>query len=387
MRVLLVCESYLPRIGGAERALHELARVLANAGDLVEIVTLADDPGKMAPGESWEDLFRVRRWRSSERGWKSLLMFPVVVTRLALIAQRFDVLNAHYSSHLAAATCLAGRMAGKPVVVTVQGRGTLDSSVSDSRTGRAYRAISLKLASAVVATSSELGEVAAEIRGRDDVFVIPNGVDLDKFTPVDRDWGLAQRTFCSVRRLVPKNGVRRALKVAVEVAKSRPQMQFAFLVIGEGSESEAVRRVAATAPENLEVKFLGSVGHSELPELIASSHYSFFLSSAEAVSLALLESMATGAVPIVTAVGGLDETIINGINGVKIGVLSTSSDYQVADDLSDSDLQRYVSDVLDVVDLSPERASGISTAATQTAGNYNWSTIGLRVREIFETCR
>jgi len=269
-------------------------------------------------------------------------------------------------------------------VVTVQGRGTLDSSVADSQTAKLYRRISLRLATSITATSKELAEVAGRVGRRKDVVVLPNGVDLAAFTPIERNWRSAEVTVCTIRRLVPKNGVLTAADRMCEVARLRPDRSFSFKVIGDGPERAELESVAARAPGNLTFDFLGSVGHDDLPAILQQVHFTLFFSTAEAISLALLESMATGAIPIANAVGGLDEEIRHNSNGFKVYLSSgTSSNYTAAQgaEACDGDRQRDL--LLEVLDMSDAELRVVSDGAVQSAQRMGWNSVVENLRSVF----
>jgi D-inositol-3-phosphate glycosyltransferase len=113
LRILFALEYYAPHIGGAEILFQTIAEGLAADGHCVTVFTqgLPGCPGR-------EDLNGVRILRASlpppRRFWFTFATFPT----LARLAREADVIHAStYAGTFSAS--LAGRMAGKPVALTV----------------------------------------------------------------------------------------------------------------------------------------------------------------------------------------------------------------------------------------------------------------------------
>ena len=92
MRVLHVTDAYLPRLGGIEMHVHDLARAQAEAGDEVDIITMTRGRGALdAPGSAM--VIRPR----DEAGTMAKARF-LFSNRTYGIDRGYDVVHAHVST-------------------------------------------------------------------------------------------------------------------------------------------------------------------------------------------------------------------------------------------------------------------------------------------------
>lgn len=215
---------------------------------------------------------------------------------------------------------LAGRMAGVPVVYTehnLQPRYHPATRRANAWTWRLQRA--------VVAVSQEVADSIAEHVGHAvPVRVVKNGIDVAGYAarPETR---AATRQRLGIPPDAPVVGTvavfRRQkrldqwLEAAAQLVQGRgPAADAHFLLVGDGPlRAEVEAQVAA----------LGLGGRVHLPGLQEDVRPFFaamdlFLSSSEfeGLPLALLEAMAAGLPPVVTAVGGVPEVVQPGQSGV-----------------------------------------------------------------------
>jgi glycosyltransferase involved in cell wall biosynthesis len=297
-----------------------------------------------------------------------------------MYVKNFDIIQAHYSSCMAAATTIASRIFKRQVIVTLHGRGTLDSSVEGSATARFWRFISLRLASTLVAPSNEIAEVARGLAPKARILEIPNGVDTSIFRfRQDHVRNQDIVRIIILRRLTPKNGVSYAIESLIEIAKRNKHKSFKVDVIGDGSERESIEKmIVSEILDNLEIKLHGTKNHVDVLNILKDCDYSIFFSTAEAISLALLETMSLGIIPICTPVGGLGEVVKDSENGFLVenaiggGLVST---YNAPKLLSDKAKSELVFTVQRAINESELKLKSISKKASLTAGNFDWEKI------------
>ena len=314
--------------------------------------------------------------RSSERTFRGLILWPVDLIRILVTIRKYDFIHCHYTSRLASLGIVAARLSRKPNTVTAHGRGTLDSSVRNSLPGKIYRMISLKFANGVIAPSEEIAQIASG--WNDDVRYIPNGVDLMNFT-MDVERTAPQFSFVTVRRLVPKNGVHFATTALIDFAVANPELEIYFDICGAGPLERSLKeRILDTSAPNLNVRFLGDIPHIELPVIIKRSRYALFLSTAEAVSLALLECMACGVIPIVNPVGGLGEIVKHQENGLVLQYADKNhhaeSNYEASTEIP-AEMNEAISSILTAIITGDLTRGNLRAEARKTAEDYDWSRI------------
>jgi teichuronic acid biosynthesis glycosyltransferase TuaC len=249
-----------------------------------------------------------------------LMMATAVKPVLEGILERgfdFDLIDAHYVYPDGVAAALLGRHFGKPVVMTILG----DDVITYPRFLVPRRLLLWAVDRAAGITSVcealkvrlvELGAPAEKVR------VVPHGVDLDLFHPVDRDaarrrLGLAGPVLLSVGHAIRRKGHH----LAIEALRDLPG--FTLLIAGDGWYEPRLRELAASRGVAERVRFLGHVEQEELKEYYSAADALVLASSREGIANVLLEAMACGTPVIATAIWGTPEAI----NAPEAGVLMT----------------------------------------------------------------
>ena len=86
-------------------------------------------------------------------------------------------------------------------------------------------------------------------------------------------------------------------------------LTFEAVVIGDGEQRELLEELLSQYHLTATVHMLGSVSHQRWIDILASSDLLLMPSQYEGISVALLEAMAAGVVPIVAKVGGQEEIV------------------------------------------------------------------------------
>jgi glycosyltransferase involved in cell wall biosynthesis len=137
----------------------------------------------------------------------------------------------------------------------------------------------------------------------DKIRVILNGVDTVRFSPSKGDPGEGDKPIImTVRRLVPKNGVRYFVE-----ACSMVESDAKFVVVGDGPERPYLEELARSLGVADKIEFKGPVPNDLLPEIMGNAEVMVVPSLVEASSISLLEAMAMEKPSIVTNIPGIDE--------------------------------------------------------------------------------
>jgi glycosyltransferase involved in cell wall biosynthesis len=192
---------------------------------------------------------------------------------------------------------------------------------------------------------------------REQLVVIPNGIDLNRFNPESYDRSLCRRTLgldpndfvvCSVARLAPEKNhgqllqaLRYLLDDGSEAPTSATSRNICALIVGPDAgcrrqlEAEAQRLGIAQ-----QVRFLGS--RSDIPEILRAADAFVLTSVTEGTPFALLEAMAMGLPIVTTQVGSIIETIDG--NGFLVGVFRPEQTFKALAELRrNPDLRRQLS--------------------------------------------
>ena len=159
------------------------------------------------------------------------------------------------------------------------------------------------------------------------ISVVPCGVDTALFTPRGRVApATGRRRILSVGRLVPRKGVGTTITAIAELVR-RGHSDIELVVVGGSrtadriAEDPDVQRLAALARTlGIEdsVSFRGQVPHSELPPILRSAEAIVCAPWYEPFGIVPLEAMATGVPVVAAAVGGLIDTVVDGVTGLHV---------------------------------------------------------------------
>ena len=339
MRVAMVSEhaSPLAALGGVDSGgqnvhVAALAEEFGRRGIEVTVYTRRDDPSlrkqvRVAPGVTVEHVTAgPARSVPKDRLLPYMERFATELCR-AWKASRPDIVHAHFWMSGRASLEAAGQLS-LPVVQTFHALGLVkrrqqgSSDTSPPERLAAEEAIARSV-DQIVATSSdevfELIRMGADLRR---VRVVPCGVDLALFRPHGRTEkrGRGMQRLVVVSRLVERKGVGNVISALAALPDTE-------LVIAGGSdfadlgEDPEARRLASLAEElgvSDRVHFRGRVDHVDLPPLLRSADAVVCVPWYEPFGIVPLEAMACGVPVVASAVGGLLDTVVDGVTGVHV---------------------------------------------------------------------
>lgn len=147
--------------------------------------------------------------------------------------------------------------------------------------------------------------------------MIPYDASYDKNYHTDLSAPLAIGYAC---RLV-KNQKRTHLLPQVIQKLQENSVNYVMEIAGDGECYADIQRFIAENRLEMKVKLLGCLNQEEMKQYWKKQDIYLNISSYEGTSLAMLEAMSYGCVPVVTDVSGVDEFIEHHINGCVVDVL------------------------------------------------------------------
>jgi len=197
---------------------------------------------------------------------------------------------------------------------------------------RIAQRIAHRFTDACIAPANHMADDYARTIGisRNDVQVIHNGVDVNRFRGADRSaaraaLGLDAADFVIgfVGRLDDVKDIPGLVRILAPVREAigaaSPRVR--LLVVGDGEARSAAERLAADVGVSADVVFAGRRG--DVPRCLAAMDVYLQPSFYEGHSIAILEAMASGLPVVSTCVGGTPEIVVHG----ETGYLHAPADY------------------------------------------------------------
>ena len=213
----------------------------------------------------------------------------------------------------------------------------------------------------------------------DRVAVVPPGVDLSMFQPVERDdarrkigYG-AGRLLLFVGRLERLKGVEVAIR-ALALLRDRAHDDVRLLILGEDSrdeeesEKERLKSIAGTLGVRDRVDFLGSVAHHELPFFYSAADVCVMPSYSESFGLVGLEAQACGTPVVGSGVSGLRSVVRDDVSGYLIDT---------------HDAATYAERIGRLLD-NPELARQMGRSGRLLAQRFSWTRTADRLQSLFD---
>jgi glycosyltransferase involved in cell wall biosynthesis len=363
MNILMLNYEFPPIGGGAANANLCLLRQYADRSDLrVDMLTSAPKPGFKS--EKFSENITIHKvgihknhlhyWRRTEVvEWLIKAGFHY---RRLLEKNNYDLAHAFFGFPTG---WLCYRNAGRlPYIISLRGsdvpgqhaRLQLDYKIL----APAFRAI-WKKASALVACSKGLKERALLFMPSVSIDVIPNGVELDRFFPVEAAEKSEHIRLLTVGRLSVTKRIEMLID-AIDILH-RTACKVHLTVVGGGQTEQQLRKIADERELRDVIKITGRIDSEKMPEVYRQNDIFISASMQEGMSNAMLEAMASGLPIVTTRCEGLAE-LIDG-NGI------------IVEQENLEDIAKAIKKLID----NPELRKQMSTAARKQAEKFNWANV------------
>ena len=244
---------------------------------------------------------------------------------------RFDLIDAHFAYPDGLGAVLLGKFFGTPVTITV--RGTIHK-LSSYLLRRRQIIYALRQAARVFTVCEDLKRIVTDL-GIDEehVEVVANGVNVDKFRPLDRDEArrelglpLERKIIISVGGLVERKGFQHIIAALPDIAREVPGVM--YVIVGgasvEGNFEPVLRQLVQKLGLEHDVIFAGVKSHDQLSLWLSAADIFCLATSNEGWANVFLEAMACGVPVVASRVGGNEEVVAS----PEVGMLFELSDRQ-----------------------------------------------------------
>ncbi len=311
LKIALVCDWYLPRFGGLEMQLHDLALELTKHGHEVHVVTAI-------PGKSEIDGIRVHRLNVPLFPKYGFAYTPGTIRGIRAILRResFDVVHCHvsYVSPTAFVAAYLSQRVGTPTAVTFH------SFIGHFRKVLAALDLAFRWSRWPVVFAAVSDVVAAQFRSRiksAQIHLVPNGVNPSDWQVGSPSRQSSEVHLVSVMRLKVRKRPQALIRIVRQVCRQLPDdVRLQVTIIGEGPEQRALERLISRYSLERTVTLMGYQPRDVIRDTLARADLFVLPTILESFGIAALEARFAG-VPVVARVqSGISEFIRHGEEGL-----------------------------------------------------------------------
>jgi glycosyltransferase involved in cell wall biosynthesis len=305
--------------GGAERQVSEIALGIREHGFAPRVISLRAGArqGEFHPENYWADALRLRGISVHELPRRGRLDLSRLMPLIALIREHKPAIVHSFmfpaNAYSRVAVLLSGR---KPIVVTSERSVRLPKGVK-----RIVERCLQPLTDGIMVNAHATRRALQARRTPAPVWVIPNGIDIEKFNPSARAecrarLGVApdDPVIGTVARLVSVKNYPLFIRLVRNVRTVMPPVR--AVAIGDGPLRSAVEKDIDRSGQRDGIRLLGRV--SRIEEILPALDVFVLTSEYEGLSNAVMEAQASGVPAVVTDVGGNPEIVSEGVTGFVV---------------------------------------------------------------------
>jgi len=361
-RVALVCDWCLPRFGGLELQLIDLARALRTAGHHPEIIT-------STPGERSIDGIPIRRlegWRAPIFGFACS---PRQFHELGAIlgSGAFDTVHVH-SGVIAPVAYGSVAIATRLGIATALTFHSVYDYLEPALHALAFLSGAREFPVAWSAVSQRVAREASRALDGISVDILPNGIDAAPWRAVAGSWCArpGNLRLITVMRLQVRKRPGALFDILDQAQRAAGStVRITLDIVGDGPERRAVERRARQAGIG-RVRLFGRLPREEIPRLFSDADAFVLPTRIESFGIAALEAMCAG-LPVLARRGtGVEDFVQHGRNGL----------------LGQSD--RELGDAVVALARNDELRAGIAHINRESVPPYSWGEVVTRTLALYD---
>ena len=332
MKILMLSWEYPPRIvGGIARVVHDLSKRLIKDGHEVYVVTYKDGDVPYYENDKGVQVHRIDNYIIHPNNfidWVMQMNFNMIAKVNELIEKegKFDVIHAHDWLVAYAAKTLKNSY-NIPLVATIhateagRNKGIYDETqryINDTEWLLTYEA------SEVIVNSNFMKGDIQRLFGLpfEKINVVPNGINLTAFSGVERDYDFRrqyaadnEKIILFMGRLVYEKGVQHLISAMPKIIQNYNDVK--LIVAGKGGMLDELKAQVDGMGLSNKVYFTGYLNAKQVTKMYKCADVSVFPSTYEPFGIVALEAMLAGVPTVVSDIGGLNEIVEHGENGMK----------------------------------------------------------------------
>ena len=332
MKILMLTWEYPPRIvGGIARVVHDLSHRLIKDGHEVTVITYKEGNVPYYENDKGVDVYRVDNYMINPNNfidWIMQLNFNMITKANELIAKngKFDVIHAHDWLVAYSAKTLKNSY-GIPLVSTIHATEAGRNSGIHDETQRYVNDTEWLLtyeSSEVIVNSKYMKNELQRLFGLpyEKINVISNGVSINAYSGVERDYEFRrqyaadnEKIILFMGRLVYEKGVQHLISAMPKILEGYHDSK--LVIAGRGGMIDELKAQVDSMGLSQKVYFTGYLNAKQVAKMYKCADISVFPSTYEPFGIVALEAMLAGVPTVVSDVGGLNEIVDHGVNGMK----------------------------------------------------------------------
>ena len=384
MKILMLTWEYPPRIvGGIARVVHDISHRLIKDGHEVTVVTYKEGELPEYENDKGVEVYRVENYMIHPTNfieWILQLNFNLTAKATEIMNRKgkFDVIHAH--DWLVASSAKTLKQAFDiPLVSTIHATEAGRNSGIHDETQRYINDTEWLLtyeSTEVIVNSNYMKSHVQGLFGLpfDKINVIPNGINLNNFTGIERDYDFRrqyamdnEKIILYVGRLVYEKGIQNLISAMPKILNGYNDAK--LIIAGKGGMLDELRAQVDSMGLSNKVYFTGYLNAKQVQKMYKCADVAVFPSTYEPFGIVALEAMLAGIPTVVSDVGGLNEIVEHGVDGMKSYSGNPNS-------IADS--------VLSIL-YDPQLAQSISKKAKQKVKEeFNWNKIAQDTHYVYE---
>lgn len=332
MKILMLTWEYPPRIvGGIARVVHDLSQRLIKDGHEVTVITYKDGDAPEYESDKGVQVYRIENYMIRPNNfidWIMQMNFNMIAKANELIAngEKFDTIHAHDWLVAYAAKTLKHSY-NIPLVSTIHatesGRNSgihdeVQRYINDTEWLLTYES------SEVIVNSNYMKCELQRLFGLpfEKINVVPNGININNFAGIERDYEFRrqyamdnEKIILYVGRLVYEKGIQNLISAMPKILNRYHDSK--LIIAGKGGMLDELKAQANSMGLGDKVYFTGYLNAKQVQKMYKCADVAVFPSTYEPFGIVALEAMLAGVPTVVSDVGGLNEIIEHGVNGMK----------------------------------------------------------------------
>ena len=384
MKILMLTWEYPPRIvGGIARVVNDLSKRLIKDGHDVYVVTYREGSAPYYENDKGVHVYRVDNYMINPNNfidWIMQLNFNMVAKVNELIAkgEKFDVIHAHDWLVAYEAKTLKNSY-DLPLVSTIHateaGRNggihdEVQRYINDTEWMLTYES------SEVIVNSKFMKNDLQRLFGLpyEKINVVANGINSTAYSGVEKDYDFRrqyaadnEKIILFMGRLVYEKGVQHLISAMPKILENYHDAK--LVIAGKGGMLDELKAQVEAMGLGQKVYFTGYLNAKQVSKMYKCADISVFPSTYEPFGIVALEAMLAGVPTVVSDVGGLNEIVEHGVDGMKSYAGNPNS-------LADSILELL---------FNPQLCESISKKAkTKVKNEYSWTKIAQDTHFIYQ---